>query len=104
MLTRGSEITELKGEIPKGVVQLVVAEATVIIPLAGVIDIEAERARLTKEIEKSKANMARLAQRLNNQDFISRAPDEVVEETRELHQKSQSDVEKLQEALGRIAV
>jgi valyl-tRNA synthetase len=103
-LTRGSEITELKGEIPKGVAQLVVAEATVIIPLEGVIDIEAERARLTKEIEKSKANVARLAQRLENQDFISRAPDEVVEETRELHQKSQSDVEKLQKALERIAV
>ncbi len=52
-LARASELQALTGEMPKGSAQLVLDEATVVLPLADVIDVAAERARLGKERDKT---------------------------------------------------
>ena len=52
------------------------------LPLKGVIDLAAERARLAKEMAKADADIARVDAKLGNANFVARAPEEVVEEER----------------------
>ena len=63
--------------------QVVVGEATVVLPLAGVIDVVAERARLSKDRAKAEGEARKVEKKLGNPDFIARAKEEVVEENRE---------------------
>jgi valyl-tRNA synthetase len=98
-LARGSEVSALAGDMPKGAAQAVVDEATAILPLAGTIDLDAEHARLTRERDKAVAEAAKLAKKLQNADFVSRAPDEVVAENRERLAAFQADVARLEAAL-----
>ena len=63
--------------------QTVVGEATVMLPLAAVIDFGAERARLAKERARIASDAEKTAAKLANPDFVSRAREEVVEENRE---------------------
>ncbi|MEK9707708.1 MAG: valine--tRNA ligase, partial [Alphaproteobacteria bacterium] len=72
----------LNCDVPSGAVQTVINEASVILPLADVIDLEAERARLSKEIEKLDKEIIGYDKKLANENFTSRAPEEVVEEQR----------------------
>ena len=51
-------------------------------PLEGLVDVEQERARLTSELEQIDSNRGRLASRLKDEKFLSRAPEEVVERER----------------------
>jgi valyl-tRNA synthetase len=101
-LARASELKPLAGEMPKGAAQLVLDEATVVLPLAGAIDVGAERARLTRERDKATGEARKLAQKLDNADFVRRAPDEVVEQNRERLAAAQADVARLEAALHRI--
>ena len=101
-LARAERFGALEGEVPSGSAQAVVDEATVVIPLAGVIDLAAERARLEKERGKVTAEAAKLAKKLGNPDFTSRAKPEVVEETRERQAAAQAEVTRLDAALARI--
>jgi valyl-tRNA synthetase len=101
-LARASEVTSLAGEMPKGSAQTVLDEATVILPLAEVIDLAAERARLAKERDKAAVEARKIAQKLDNADFVRRAPEEVVEENRERLATAQAEVSRLEAALGRI--
>ena len=87
---------------PKGAVQAVLDEATVVLPLAGVIDIDQEKARLTKEIDKLSGEVAKIDQKLNNANFVSRAPEEVIEEQRDRRAAAESAKQKLAEALARL--
>src|SRR5262249_58262105 len=59
---------------PQGSVHLVVRGETAALPLKGVIDIEAERTRLGKEMQKADADIARVDAKLNNPKFLARAP------------------------------
>ncbi|RAI60291.1 valine--tRNA ligase [Roseicella frigidaeris] len=102
-LGRVTEVTPLAGEPPKGVAQAVVGEATVMLPLAGVIDLAAERARLAKERGKAEGEARKVQAKLGNADFIARAPEEVVEENRERLQAAQAEMARLDAALARIA-
>ncbi len=67
----------------KGAAQILVGEATVSMPLAGIIDMDAERARLAKERDKAVKEIARIEGKLGNQQFMAKAPEEVVAEQRE---------------------
>jgi valyl-tRNA synthetase len=87
--------------LPKGSVQLVLGEATVALPLGGIIDMGAERARLKREIEKSRDEIRRIDAKLANAQFIAKAPAEVVEESRERRANCEATVQKLQAALKR---
>jgi valyl-tRNA synthetase len=68
---------------PKGSAQLVLGEATVCLPLGSLIDIEAEAARLQKELAKVTEEIARLHKKLGNEKFVANAPEEVVAAERE---------------------
>ena len=65
---------------PAGAIQIVVGSDTVALELSGVIDLAAESARLTKELAKCDADIARVDAKLGNPNFVARAPEEVVEE------------------------
>jgi valyl-tRNA synthetase len=88
--------------VPKGALQLVVRGDVAALPLAGIIDVAAERARLTKELAKCDADIARVEQKLDNADFIKRAPEEVVEGEREKRDEALARKQKIMEALQRL--
>jgi valyl-tRNA synthetase len=89
-------------QVPKHAAQIVLDEATVALPLEGVIDFAAEKARLLKEREKVEKDAAAIDSRLNNPGFVAKAPEEVLEETRE--RKAELDARKLKigDALKRL--
>ena len=61
-------------QVPKAAAQIVLDEATVALPLEGVIDFAAEKARLAKELEKIGKDMAGISARLDNPGFVAKAP------------------------------
>jgi valyl-tRNA synthetase len=73
------------------------------LPLAGVIDLAAERARLEKEMAKVRGDIARVDAKLGNADFLARAPEEVVEGEREKREEAEARRVKIVEALARLA-
>ena len=88
---------------PAGAAQIIVGEATVCLPLAGVIDLEAERSRLGKETDKLGGEISRIEKKLANPKFVEKAPEEVVEGEREKMAEFAERLEKVQGALARLA-
>ncbi|HEY0149663.1 MAG TPA: valine--tRNA ligase [Allosphingosinicella sp.] len=89
-------------EASGGAAQVVVDEATFILPLEGVIDIEAERSRLSKALQAAEKERDGLAGRLNNPSFVERAKPEAVEKARADHAEKASDADKYRAALARL--
>jgi valyl-tRNA synthetase len=87
---------------PKSSIQLLIRGEVAALPLEGVIDLDAERARLAKEIQKLDVDVGKIDAKLGNADFIKRAPEEVVEEQRERRDEAQARKAKMEEALGRL--
>ena len=100
-LARLSSIS-FEDRVPKASAQIVLGEATVALPLEGVIDFATETARLKKELERIEKESAAIAGRLGNPGFVAKAPEEVLAETRE--RKAELDVQrtKTAEALKRL--
>jgi valyl-tRNA synthetase len=88
---------------PEGAIPYVVDGATLALPVAEFIDLTAERARLGKEVATLGSDIERTAKKLDNADFIARAPEEVVEENRERLADAQAAKAKLEAALGRLS-
>jgi valyl-tRNA synthetase len=88
--------------VPQGAVQLVVRGEAVALPLQDVVDFAAERARLEKELARVNADVARVDAKLSNEDFVRRAPEEVVEAEREKRAEADARRLKIIEALGRL--
>ena len=82
--------------------QTVLGEATIALPLAGVIDHVAERARLGKELDKAAKEIAKIEAKLGNENFVSRAPEEVIDEQRERLAEAQELTAKINAALERL--
>jgi valyl-tRNA synthetase len=74
----------------------------VILPLAEIIDLTAERKRLAVARDKAAVEARKISQKLENADFVRRAPEEVVEENRERLTTAQAEVARLEAALARI--
>ena len=89
-------------EAPEKSVQMVVRKTIAALPLQGIIDFEAEKTRLAKEIAKLKGDAAMIEAKLRNADFVVRAPEEVVEESRERQEDALSRMEKLAAALLKL--
>jgi len=87
---------------PEGAVQLLVRGEVAALPLKGVIDFSAERARLDKEVAKADADIKRVDAKLGNEKFVANAPEEIVEEEKEKRDAAVARKEKLQEALDRL--
>ena len=79
-----------------------VGEMQILIPLAGLIDKDAEIARLTKEIEKLQKNLGGLESRLNNPAFADKAPPAVLEQTRKQAEEQRGALAQLQGQLEKI--
>jgi valyl-tRNA synthetase len=86
----------------KSSIQLLIRGEVAALPLEGVIDLDAERARLAKEIQKLDVDVGKIDAKLGNADFIKRAPEEVVEEQRERRDEALARKAKMEEALGRL--
>jgi valyl-tRNA synthetase len=100
-MARISEVTRTP-TYPQGAVQLVVRGEVAALPLAGVIDLAAEGARLAKEMARADADIARVDVKLGNANFVARAPEEVVEEEKEKREEAQARKAKIAEALERL--
>jgi valyl-tRNA synthetase len=100
-LARISEIS-FASESPAQSAQLIMRGTLAALPLAGIIDFAAEGARLRKEIDKLAVEAEKLRAKLGNEDFIARAPEEVVEENRERLADAVERREKLAAALTRL--
>ena len=83
--------------------QIVVGEATAMLPLEGIIDIAAEKTRLTKEVGKLDGEIKKLAAKLGNEAFVAKAKPEVVEEQRDRLAEFEATRAKLADALSRLA-
>ena len=105
MIKRLARISDFStaDQAPKQAIGLIVRGDVVALPLEGIIDLEAERARLGKEIEKITTEASKITAKLGNADFVARAPEEVVEEQRERLQEGAERLVKLREALSRLA-
>ena len=87
---------------PRSSIQLLIRGEVAALPLEGVIDLDAERARLAKEIQKIDVDVGKIDAKLGNADFIRGAPEEVVEEQRERRDEAIGRKAKMEEALGRL--
>ena len=83
-------------------VSLVLAKGTVTVPLEGLVDVAQERQRLSGELTDIDGSIRRLAGRLNDERFVSRAPKEVVEKERQRLQDAESRHARITETLKRI--
>ncbi|MCW5751486.1 MAG: valine--tRNA ligase [Alphaproteobacteria bacterium] len=90
------------GGLPKGSVQVVLDEATLGLPLAGVVDLGKEKARLDKELVKIEGEIRKIEAKLGNPGFVAKAPEEVVEENRERLSEFHAMREKLMAAQARL--
>jgi valyl-tRNA synthetase len=88
---------------PQGSAQFVLGEATMALALANVIDLVAERERLAKEIGKLELEIQKIDARFANEQFMAKAPEDVVEENRERRTDAEATVGKLKAALKRLA-
>jgi valyl-tRNA synthetase len=88
---------------PSGCAQFVLGEATMALALANVIDLAAERERLTKEIAKFEQEIEKIDARFANEQFMAKAPEEVVEENRERRAEAEAAALRLKAALQRLA-
>ncbi|MEE4375990.1 MAG: class I tRNA ligase family protein, partial [Candidatus Competibacteraceae bacterium] len=86
---------------PESAIALV-GELKILIPLAGLIDKDAEIARLSKEIEKLRKELIKSEAKLENSDFINRAPAAVVAKERDRQQEMRQAVTRLDEQLQRM--
>jgi valyl-tRNA synthetase len=87
---------------PEGAAQLLVRGEVAALPLKGVIDLAAEKARLDKELAKAEADIKRVDAKLGNEKFVANAPDEIVEEEKEKRDAAEARKSKILEALERL--
>jgi valyl-tRNA synthetase len=102
-LARVQQIDLIPGEGAQGSAQIVLDEATVFLPLAEIIDIAKERARLTKDLDKAKAEAGKIEKKLDNPQFIAKADPDVIEEQRTKLADVQQAQTKLIQALERLS-
>ena len=97
------KIERLTGEVPDGSAQIVLDEATAVLPLGSVIDLAQERARLNREKQRQEAEIAKLDKKLANRQFLAKAPPEVVSEQRERREEAAAAHAKIAAALAHIS-
>jgi len=102
-LARVASIASAPDAIPPGSAQIVLDEATLILPLADLIDLSAERARLARDRGRAADELAKVERKLANADFVARAKPEVVEENHTRARSFTAEIERLDAALGRLS-
>ncbi len=95
------EIPAADAELPMSTTQLV-GDMEVMIPMAGLIDAEAEIARISKQLEKMAKDAARIEGKLSNQGFVAKAPEAVVAKEKEKLAEAQRDMAKLETQIEQL--
>ena len=105
MIKRLTRIDSLENveSFPKGCATVAVEGGSFGLPLADIIDIDEEKARLEKTLGKLENELGGLRGRLGNPKFVASAPDEVVAEARENLALREEEEAKLREAVTRLA-
>ncbi len=85
-----------------GMVTVVTGDAKLFMPMAELVDLDAERARIEKELAKAEQDIANQQRKLANESFVSRAPARVVDAERDKLQKAQALAENLRESLKNL--
>jgi len=98
----GADQVFVNGQLPEGTVKLVCNGANLYIPFAELVDIEGEIARLTKELEKAKGELARVEGKLSNQGFVAKAPAALVEAETAKKEKFQALIASLTESIEEL--
>lgn len=88
--------------VPKGAIQTVVDQTVLILPIADVVDLDNERLRLGKVIDKLDQDIQKIDAKLGNQKFIQNAPDDVIAEQKCRKAEAETKREKLQNALKQL--
>jgi valyl-tRNA synthetase len=101
-LARVAAIEEAPEIAPPGCAQIVLDEAILLLPLAGLIDIAAERTRLARERARAADDLEKVVRKLGNADFVARAKPDVVEEHRARATSAEREVARLSAALARL--
>ena len=96
---------EISAEAPadtEGMVSVVTGSAKMFMPMAELVDIEKERARIEKELDKARAQLEAQNKKLANESFVSRAPEAVVNAERERAEKARALIANLEESLAKL--
>ncbi|MHA7852159.1 valine--tRNA ligase [Roseovarius sp.] len=101
-LARIGEFTHVEA-LPKGCITVAVEGGSFGMPVADIIDVAEEKARLEKTLGKLEKELGGLRGRLNNPKFVASAPEDVVEEARDTLALREEEAGKLRAALGRLA-
>ncbi|MDG3041849.1 valine--tRNA ligase [Roseicyclus marinus] len=101
-LARLSEVTQVAA-MPKGAVTVAAEGAVFGLPIADLIDVAEEKARLAKVMDKLGKEIGGLKGRLGNPKFVESAPEEIVEEARENLAAREEEAAKIKDALDRLA-
>ncbi len=101
-LARLEEILEGDRDVPAGAVQIVLDDATVVLPLADVVDVARERERLSRELDKARGEIAALDRKLGDMAFLAKAPEHVVEKQHARRRDAESAESRLAAALARL--
>ncbi len=88
---------------PKSSAQILVRGGVAAMPLEGVIDLDAERARLAKETAKLEGELKKLDAKLANEGFLAKADEEVIDEHRERREETAARIDKLNAASARLS-
>ena len=104
LITRMARLADigLSDTVPPASAQAVIGETTIALPLEGVIDFDAERSRISKELAKLDGEITRLEKKLGNEKFVANAPEAVVAEQREKLTDYTAQKSKMAEALERL--
>ena len=97
-----SLVVEDPGEKPKGAATAIVDDSAIFVALEGVIDLSQETKRLEKEIGKLAKELTGISRKLNNEDFLSKAPAQVVAKVKEKHTAIIEKQQKLKINLDKI--
>jgi len=86
----------------EGMVAVVTDNARVYMPLAELVDLDAERARIAKELENARADLAKLEAKLSNEAFTGKAPENVVQAERDRADKARALIANLEESAAKL--
>ena len=91
----------IEAERPAACASVVIKDVEVFLPLAGMVDLERERARVQAEIEQKEAFLARVQRKLQNRQFVERAPRSVVERERAKERDATAEIARLRAGMAR---
>ena len=100
---RVESVSVLKdGEEPPAAATALLGDMRLLVPMKGLIDVDAEKSRLTKQLDKAKAELAKAEAKLSNENFVNNAPPAVVTQEKERVAAFKATIESLSEQLAKL--